>query len=342
MINDQVKHTLESIAALAGVSRGTVSRVINNQPGVKPKVREKVLEIIGQTNYIPHPQARSLAGGKTGNIGVMVFGSKPDILTHHIFYEALQGIQAGSAANDYDLLLFSDRSRSDQDYWKRIATMRKVDGLIIMGEHIQQEYLLYYRQQNIPYVLIGKRNFDLLPLTCVTSNYRSGAYQATRHLLNLGRRRIVYIQGIMDTYHENERFAGYCQALLEAGVALDPSLVVIGRASQEEARRQTQQLLERNITFDAVFAANDLMAFGALESLYERNYRVPQDVAVAGFDDVQAAAYFSTPLTTVRQDKKRLGLEAIGLLLEMFRGELDATASKDVIIECELIVRGTA
>ncbi|MDF2814718.1 MAG: LacI family transcriptional regulator [Paenibacillus sp.] len=336
-----MKHTLESIAELAGVSRGTVSRVINDQPGVKPKVREKVLDIIEQTGYVPHPQARSLAGGKTGNIGVMVFGPKPDFLTHHIFYEALQGIQERSVANAYDLLLFANRSDSDQEYWKRVATMRKVDGLIIMGEHIQQEYLLYYRQQKIPYVLIGKRNFDPLPLACVTSNYRSGAYQATNHLLERGRRQIVYIQGLTDTYHENERFAGYCQALLEAGIELNPSLVIVGRADQEAARGQMKQLLERNVSFDAVFAANDLMAFGALESLFERDYRVPQDISVIGYDDIQSAAYFSPPLTTVRQDKKRLGQEAVGLLLDILRGNLDENESKDIIIDSELVIRGT-
>ena len=335
-----MKHTLESIAALAGVSRGTVSRVINNQPGVKPRVREKVLGIIEQTGYVPHPQARSLAGGKTGNIGVMVFGLKPDFLTHHIFYEVLQGIQADSAANAYDLLLFANRSHADQEYWKGIAAKRKVDGLIIMGEQIQQEYLQYYRQHDIPFVLIGKRIYDQLPLACVTSNYRSGAYEATRHLLSKGRRRIAYIRGLMDTYHEDERFAGYSQALLEAGLSVDPSLIIAGRADQQEAYVQMrEQLLHRRLEFDAVFAANDWMALGAMEALLEQGYRIPQDAAVVGFDDIQTAAYFSPPLTTVRQNKRKLGQEAIGLMLNMLGGELDAHAAKDIIVDCELIVR---
>jgi LacI family transcriptional regulator len=336
-----MKHTLESIAKLAGVSRGTVSRIINDQPGVKPKVREKVLAIIEQTGYVPHPQARSLAGGKTGNIGVMVFGPKPEFLTHHIFNEVLQGIQERSVADAYDLLLFANLSESDQDYWKRVVTMRKVDGLIIMGEQIQQEYLLYYRQQKLPYVLIGKRTFDPLPLACVTSDYRRGAYQATNHLLKRGRRRIIYIRGITDTYHENERFTGYSQALLEAGIELDPSLIIVGGAEQEEAHRQMKQLLDKGVQFDAVFAANDLMAFGAIESLSEQAYQVPQDISVIGYDDIQSAAYYSPPLTTVRQNKKRLGQEAVGLLLDIFHGNLDESESKDIMIDSELIVRGS-
>ncbi|MHA0857211.1 LacI family DNA-binding transcriptional regulator [Paenibacillus sp. CMAA1364] len=336
-----MKHTLESIAGIAGVSRGTVSRVINGLPGVRPTVREKVLDIIEQTGYVPHPQARSLAGGKTGNIGVMVFGPKPDFLSHHIFYEALQGIQAGSIANAYDLLLLANRSEYDSDYWKKVATMQKVDGLIIMGEDIQQEYLLYYREQGIPFVLIGKRNFDALPIACVTSDYREGAYQATSHLLQKGRRRILYVQGLMDTYHENERFAGYLQALSEVGIKHDTSLVIHGRAVQEEARQQIKLLLERETPIDAIFAANDLMALGAMESLLERGYRIPQDIAVVGYDDIQAATYSSPPLTTVRQDKMRLGKEAVGLLLEMLRGNIEEDESKDIIIENELIIRAT-
>lgn len=336
-----MKHTLESIAALAGVSRGTVSRVVNDQPGVKPKVRDKVLQIIEQIGYYPHPQARSLAGGTTGNIGVMVFAQQSNFLSHHIFYEVLQGIQTDSAANAYDLLLFDNRSISDSDYWKRIGTRRKVDGLIIMGEHIQQEYLAYYRQQKIPYVLVGKRNFDHLPLVCVTSNYRSGAYQATKHLLDRGRTQIAYIQGILNTYHENERFAGYSQALAEAGIQLDPSRVMSGRAEQEVARRQMKDLLERKIPIDAVFAANDWMAFGAIESLIEQEIRVPEDVSVIGYDDIQAAPYFTPPLTTVRQDKIRLGQEAIGLLMNMLNGTLDEDVSKDILIENELVIRGS-
>lgn len=336
-----MKHTLESIAKLAGVSRGTVSRVVNDQPGVKPEVRDKVLSIIEQTGYVPHPQARSLAGGKTGNIGVMVFGQNPNFLTHHIFYEVLQGLQTESAASGYDLVLFANRMDADRDYWKRIVLRQKVDGLIIMGEHIQQEYLLYYRQQHIPYVLVGKRSYDHLPLACVTSDYRGGAYQATKHLLERGKRRIVYIQGLVHTYHENERFAGYYQALTEAGVDVDPSLIIGGMANQAEARLQMKQLIERNIRFDGVFAANDLMAFGAMESLFERGFRVPRDVAVVGYDDIQAAPFFSPPLTTVRQDKLKLGREAVGLLMDMLRGELGENESKDIFIENELIVRGS-
>jgi LacI family transcriptional regulator len=337
-----VKHTLESIAALAGVSRGTVSRVINNQPSVKPEVRQKVLAIIAEKGYTPHPQARSLAGGKTGNIGVIVFGAKLDFLTHHIFYEVLQGIQLITATNSYDLLLFSNRSDYDHEYWKKIAISRKIDGLIIMGENIREEYLQFYRDQGIPFVLIGKRIYDGLPLACVTSDYRQGTYDATKYLIGQGKRSIVYIQGLIGTPHEEERYAGYRQALHDAGIAFRLELVAVGKAEQEEARKQMDRLIAEGLAFDAVFAANDLMALGAIESLTMHNYRVPQDIAVIGYDDIQAAAFMNPPLTTVRQHKQKLGQHAVELLLDMLRGELDWHASKDVVIESDLIIRGTA
>lgn len=334
-----MKHTLETIARLAGVSRGTVSRVVNDMPGVKPHVRQKVQDIIEQTGYVPHPQARSLAGGTTGNIGVVAFSDNPDYLTHHIFYEVLQAIQADSAANDYDLLLFANRSSADQQYWKRIGTRRKVDGLVIMGEHIREEHLLFYRQLQIPFVLIGKRDFQKLPIACVTSNYHSGAYMATKHLIEQGRRRIVYIHGLQNMHHENARFSGYCEAMEEAGIDVVPELVLAGNAKCEDASAELHRLIQEGHSFDAVFAANDLMAFGALEVLSQLKIDVPQEVAVVGYDDVQAAAYYSPPLTTVRQDKRRLGEEAMRMLLDMLKGRMAADEARTVVIESELIVR---
>ncbi len=336
-----MKHTLESIAELAGVSRGTVSRVVNQLPGVKPQVRQKVQEIIEQTGYVPHPQARSLAGGATGNIGVIAFSDNPDYLTHHIFYEVLQAIQAETAANDYDLLLFANRSTADKDYWKRIGTRRKVDGLIIMGEHIQEEHLLYFRQQQIPFVLIGKRAYNKLSYSCVTSDYYSGARQAVEHLLGLGKRRIVYINGLPDMYHEQARYSGYCDALAEAGIDVDQALIIEGEAKQEIARVQVQALFERGVLFDGIFAANDLMAFGALEVLAQHQVEVPNKVAVAGYDDIQAAAYYAPPLTTVRQDKRRLGEEAMNMLIAILRGQLEPDAGVTTVIESDLIIRQT-
>ncbi|WP_127587202.1 LacI family DNA-binding transcriptional regulator [Paenibacillus koleovorans] len=334
-----MSNTLESIARLAGVSRGTVSRVINNQPGVKPQVRERVQHVIAETGYVPNPQARSLAGGRTENLGVVVFGNNPLFLTHHIFFEVLQGIQSHSTLNAYDLLLFSNRSDRDQEYWKRIGDKRKVDGLIIMGEHIREEYLQYYYDRDIPFVLVGKRLIDKFPVHCVTSDYRRGVYEGTRHLLSQGIRRIVILRGLLNTYHENERFAGFAQALEEADIDLDISLVLNGQADKATAYSEMQRLLASGARFDGVFAGNDLMAFGAIEAMRERGLQVPGDVGVVGYDDIQAAQYFAPPLTSVRQDKLRMGQEATQLLMKLLNGELDRSVSCDVMIESKLVVR---
>lgn len=302
-------------------------------------VREKLERIIEETGYIPHPQARSLAGGKTGSIGVIVFGLHSNILTHHIFYEVLQGIQLSSGAEDYDLLLFANRSGSDHEYWKRVATRRKVDGLVIMGEQIREPYLQFYREQNIPFVLVGKRDFPDIVLQCVTSDYYMGAYNATQHLLQQGRKNIVYIDGIGGIFPEQERFRGFLAALLEAGIDFKQAYKIVGEASQQTAREQMIKWLQREDPIDAVFAANDLMAFGAIAALKTRDYEIPSEVAVVGYDDVQAAAMFHPPLTTVRQDKLRLGQEAFMLLKKLMEGELSIVEPVEIKLSNELVIR---
>lgn len=335
-------HTLETIAKLAGVSRGTVSRVVNNQSGVRPAVREKVLQVISETGYHPHAQARSLAGGRTENIGVVVFGNDPNFLSHHIFYEVLQGIQSHLTLNLYDLLLFANRSVMDSEYWKRIGEKRKVDGLIVMGENIQEEYLAYYHEKKLPFVLVGKRNFQQIPLYCVTSNYRQGAQEGVAHLIDQGREKIVFLRGYPDTYHEDEKLAGYQVALTQAGLGMDESLVVDGNAQLQNAYEKIKALIEQGIAFDGVFAGNDLMAFGAIEALREKGIRVPYDVSVVGYDDIQAAAYSNPKLTTVRQDKQVLGQKATELLMKLMKGEEKQTEGVDLFVESQLIVRDSS
>ncbi|WP_424767591.1 LacI family DNA-binding transcriptional regulator [Paenibacillus sp. sgz302251] len=332
-------HTLETIAKLAGVSRGTVSRVVNNQPGVKPLVREKVLSIIQQTGYHPNAQARSLAGGKTENIGVVVFGNDSNFLSHHIFYEVLQGIQNHLTLNQYDLLLFANRSEMDHEYWKRIGDKKKVDGLIVMGENIREEYLVYFKEKQLPFVLVGKRHFHQVPLFCVTSNYRQGAYDATKHLLEQGRTRIVFLRGFPDTYHEGEKMAGYQKALKEYGISMDLSLIVDGQANQEVAWEQIDRLLEKGGSFDALFAGNDLMAFGAIEAMKARGVKVPLDVSVVGYDNIQASSYFNPKLSTVNQNKHILGQMATELLMKLMNKELETEAGHDILVENSLEIR---
>lgn len=333
-------HTLESIAKLAGVSRGTVSRVVNEQPGVKPEVRRKVLEVIMEAGYHPNMQARSLAGGRTENIGVVVFGESPLFLTHHIFYEVLQGIQSHLTMNAYDLLLFANRRESDASYWKKIADRRKVDGLIIMGENIMEEYLQYYVEKGLPFVLVGKRNFQKVSYLSVTSDYRSGAYDAVSYLLQLGHRRILLIQGRPDTYHENEKLAGYSQALAEAGLPVDSQLIIQAEANQATAESVVDRLLICDIPFDAVFAGNDLMAMGAIQAMGKHGLRVPEDISVIGYDDMLAAAYFIPSLTTVSQNKQKLGEHAAALLLEAISNN-HTSELQDIMVDNHLIVRAS-
>lgn len=332
-------HTLESIARLAGVSRGTVSRVVNNHPSVKPHIREKVLRIIEETGYHPNSQARSLAGGRTQNIGVVSYIHSPTFLSHHIFGGVIQGIQNRLAENMYDMLLFAHYSDEGHEYWRRIADKRKVDGLIILGENIREEYLMYYYDKKLPVVLVGKRFFQQVPTHLVAPNYREGALLATRHLLEQGRRRILFLRGFPNTQHESEKLAGYREALQEAGLQMDLSLIVDGRGSQELARQAILEYIDAGATFDGVVSVNDLMAFGALDAVSEVGRVVPDDVSVVGYDDILASSYVRPKLTTIRQNITGLGEQATDLLVALMTEKLPADQNHEIILDNQLIVR---
>lgn len=332
-------HTLDSIAKLAGVSRGTVSNIINNKPGVNPEVRERVLRIISETNYQPNSQARILAGGKTQCIGIVVFGDNPILLSHRIFTGILQGIQSRLTRNMYDMLLFANYSDASHDYWKRIGDTRKIDGLIIMGSKIREEYLMYYHDKHIPFVLIGKRYFQHVPMFCISSNYRQGAYLATKHLLGQGRKRIVFLRGFSGTFHEGEKLAGYRQALKESSLEIDLELVVDGGGTQKSAKAVISGLEGSGIAYDGVFSVNDLMAFGAIEAIQEQGGSVPRDVSVVGYDDIEPCSYFTPKLSTVRQDLPKLGEEAADLLLRLIAKDQDSDQVYDIFVENELVIR---
>lgn len=332
-------HTLESIAKLAGVSRGTVSRVVNNHPSVKPQIREKVLQIIQETGYHPNSQARSLAGGNTQNIGVVAFINSPSFLSHHIFGGVLQGIQNRLTQNMYDMLLFANNSEAGHEYWKRIADKRKVDGLIVLGENIREEYLIYYHDKNLPFVLVGKRFFQQVPTHLVGSNYRNGALQATRHLLEQGRQRILFLRGFRDTYHESEKMAGYREALLEAGLHMDLALIVDGGGTRDSAKQIVLKYMDNGGTFDGIVSVNDLMALGALDAVKAVGKSVPNDVSIVGYDDIEACTYVQPQLSTIRQNIQGLGEQATDLLMRLMKDEIQKDKNHEVILDNKLIIR---
>lgn len=324
--------TIMDVAREVGVSYSTVSRVINNFEHVHPETRQKVLEAIARLGYVANQQARSLAGGRSQVIGLLV----PEIGNTYIG-TVMRGIDAELAAAEYDLMLYTTHHRRIKESQYVAALTRGVtDGLLLLVPRNSQAYIESLYQRQFPYIVIDHQGFDDYSPAVVGNNWQ-GAFDATEYLLNLGHRRIGHVAGDQRLSAGVDRLSGYRAALEKYQVPYDPALVIEGRFSQEESYQAANALLDLAEPPTAIFAGNDMSAFGALEAIRSRGLRVPEDVSLVGFDDIPEAAYTHPALTTVRQPLEDMGRIATRMLLEIIStGKLP---SKRVVVETQLIVR---
>jgi len=327
-------NTLESIAKLTGVSRATVSRVVNNQKYVSEDIRKRVLDTISQAGYVPNAVAQSLASKRTGNIGVLVFVLDPYFLSNEVFFEIIQGIHEESLRSNYDLMLYSAGGMS-HDICYKIIGKRMIDALIVMGEKINIELLRILHDSDLPIILIGKRDTKGMDIPYVCSDYEKGTYEAVSHLIHKGSRKIAVMLCFRDLLHEQEKLAGYKNALKDAGLRFDADLIIEGGAQRQKAFDETLALFERHPGIDGIFTASDFMAMGAIQAIQQTGRTVPDDIAVIGFDDVASAHLFTPALSTVRQDKRGLGVNAVKLYNTL---KTDGVV-EPVIIETSMILR---
>jgi len=327
---------LAEVAKRAGVSTATVSRVLNGHAYVSEAVRSSVLAVVDELNYHPSAAAQVLASGRTRTVGIAVFGLVPNFLSHELFYEILQGIQAVASEAGYDLQLYATPAAPDLPLCRRIAGKRSADGLLVLGELVRPEFLEVFHAAGLPVVTIGKRETGGLPVPCATADYFQGAFAATQHLLRLGHRRIAAMQAFSGWLPDAERLAGYQTALVEAGVAADPALVLQGGGDRHAAFHMTQRFLELHPDVTAMLAMSDVMAFGVLEAARALDRRVPGDLALVGFGDVPSAALVQPPLTTVHLPKVELGRIGTELLLRLLQGE---SVPLQTVLPTALVVR---
>lgn len=304
------KLTIQDIARLAGVSKATVSRVLNHKPDVDPDTRERILRIMDEQGFVPSIAASGLAGGRPHMVGVLV----PSLIQQFI-PEIVQGIAEVVEQSSYELILYSishDKDRSGAV--ERILDARLTAGLVAIVPGQASQRLTQLHEQGFPVVMIDDQG---LPTSApwVGADNRSGAYMAVRHLISLGHRRIAHIQGPLRWQCSHDRYQGYCQALAEAGLAPDPTLVVQGDFEPPSGRACARQLFSMEERPTAIFSGNDNMAWEVLEVAEEFGLRVPDDVAVVGFDDTAPSAHKRPPLTTVRQPFDEMGKRAAELLL---------------------------
>jgi len=312
--------TIEHIATLAGVSRSTVSRVLNDHPSVRPSVRERVLQVIREQNYAPHAAARSLASSRTDTIGLLVPRSAAKSLADPFIASMIQSVFEASAQQGYFIMLSMLTADLEPAFYERILRSRHVDGVIMFSSDIDDPILPLLIKDGGPLVLIGRHPY-FVDVASVDVENRGGARDAVAHLIDLGHRRIGLINGELQMEAGQARRDGYKQALLEAGIGIEPDLMVEGFFSETAAYQAMLTLLDLPRPPTAVFAASDGMAIGALHAIRQRELRVPDEIALIGYDDLPLAAYATPPLTSVHQPIGEMGAQAVRLLLEQIKGQ---------------------
>lgn len=329
------KHTLESVAELSGVSRSTVSRVINDQPGVKDEVRRRVLEIIEQTGYQPNQAARTLASSRSGFIGLVIPHVVSSLFGDPYFPRLIQGITQACNRNDINLTLFLFHSEDEEvTLNRRLLNTGFLDGLIIASSHFQDPLLPHLLEAGVPFAVIGRQ--DRYPeASFVDVDNFNGAFAAASHLIRLGRQRIATITGPHDMVAGVDRLLGFRQALSQKGRPADGDLIAEGDFTEEGGYTAMKQLLQARP--DAVFAASDMMALGAIRAINEAGLSVPRDVAIVGFDDIMPPDAARPPLTTIRQPVRRSGVAAVNVLLDLIENGL--TPPRRVILDTQLVIR---
>jgi len=326
--------TIVDVAQEADVSYATVSRVINNGAHVRPEKRERVLRAMAKLGFTVNQQARSLRAGRSQVIGLLVH----DLGTSYIG-EIIRGIEAELSAASYDLMLYTTHRRKTKEAtYVSAITRGMADGLLLVLPRNPEAYLESLRQRRFPYVLVDHQGIDETGPAVGATNFQ-GAYDATQHLLSLGHRRIGFITGQMDMGCSRDRLAGYRAALLAAGIPPDPQWVREGDFFQPDGFAGAQALLALPQPPSAIFASNDVSAFGVMEAVRDAGKRLPDDMSIVGFDDIPQAAQVNPTLTTVRQPLEQMGRTAARMLLEIIGNE--ARPAARVELPTELIVRAS-
>lgn len=324
--------TINDIAKRVGLSKASVSRALNGKQDVDPETRKRVLKLAAQIGYVPSAHARALSNGRSNCLGLLV-----PTLTWPWILEVLRGVAEEIERSGYSLILYTtaEGETSEREFMSQVVPAGAVDGLALVIPLGMLESIERLAKGGLPIVVVDDRgHYPDLP-TVATTNIEGGR-SATRHLIQRGRQRIAMLNGPHDFGCNRERLEGYKSALKEADLRFDSRRVTDSDFKEVGGASAMTRLLEADPELDAVFAANDLMAFGAMRVLRESGRRVPEDVAVVGFDDLPASAMTHPPLTTVRQPLYEMGRTAASMVMAAVRGE---PIAKRVELPTSLVVR---
>ncbi len=309
--------TIKDVAKQAGVSISTVSRVINNSKPVTDEVKQRVLEVIRRTGYIPNPLARSLVTKKSQLIGVIV----PEVSDSFV-NEMLDGIEEVAKMYDYEILLANTYSDKEQEMKSlNLLRAKQIEGIVMISNKIDNDHIEYINSLSIPATYISKtaREYDI---NSVDISNKNATYDMTKYLIDKGHKEIAFIMTSKDkTILERERLSGYEKAIIENNLKLDEKLIRYAGIEYEDGYESMMELLDENIVPQAVFVTGDEAAIGAINALNDRGYSVPDDVSVAGFSDVKIARIYRPKLTTVHQPLYDIGAVAIRMVIKLINNE---------------------
>lgn len=328
---------IKDVAQRAGVSPSTVSRVLARNPRISRETSERVMTAMKDLNYHPNAVARSLVKKSSETIGILIPSAIGQFLQNPFFPEVLRGIAQIAQQAGYDIFLSTAlHGLDDSERFIQMARSKRVDGVILLTARVRDPLLDVVRDSGIPSVLIGRPS-EPVGVSWVNNDNRKAAYEVTAHLLRLGHRRIGFIGGSQELVVTLDRLAGYSAALQEQGIAIDPALIYSGEFQEEAGCDGMVRLLALADRPSAVVASDDVLAFGAMRAAGELGYRIPEDMAITGFNDIPLAKLANPPMTTMNVNVYELGQAAARLLLQQINHA--PFGANGITIPHELVVR---
>lgn len=328
--------TIKDIAAIAGVSTTTVSKVLNRKDeDISQATREKVLKVIEKHNYVPNTIARSLVTKKTKTIGLII----PDI-TNPFFPEIARGAEDKAQEKGYSIIFCNtDDDLEKEDKYMSMLMEKMVDGIVLASSAKRASNARRSRRNSIPIVSVDRdAKLEGINGEVFVDNV-SGAYEAVNHLLENNYEEILFLSGPLCTITSKNRLEGYRKALKEKGIAHKDDLIIEGEYKYSWGYEIGKEILGSKIKFDSVFCGNDLIAFGVIKSFKDNGLHIPEDIGVVGYDDIYMSRLVEPELTTVKQPNYQMGYKAVEILIDIIEGK--EAVNKDVVLKSELIVRNS-
>ena len=334
-IGDNMKYlTLKMVAEKAGVSVNTASRAINNKPDINEKTKKRILEIAQELGYIRNSAAVALRTKKTRTIGVVIADNR-----NPFYAEVLNGMEIAAREKNYHIILANtQRNYKKEEEAINLLLAKRVDGVLIAPVQDRDDDIKKLIEANIPFVIVG-RDFNDIDLDAVYNDEVKGGFLATEYLIKKGHKKIAFINGVLHKSPAKGRLKGYKKALKECEIPFNDALISVGDIDVKDGYERTKKLFEKGLDFTAIFAYNDMMAFGSMQAIKEKGLRIPEDIGLVGYDDIQFSSLISPSLTTIRLKKKELGIESVKLLFSRING--NRKKPKKIVLDVDIIARKT-